>query len=232
MLGQRLPQFPGRGSAPLVAAPDRSSKKQHGRLFAGNAQEVDARAGLIACALRGVSTPKQKAMKGRGKGINGKGRGTETKEPELNSTARQRFEQRRKQWAQMYQSGQLDLESVVKTQVDEERLLEEQQRCRDERLKAELNGLSDSNAVVQRLRSLCGEPWQHGVACLLALGGLPAAREEVLNSRAVQSDLPWPDTHALVVPICRSGTSRFCVHHSTIFKSNLITTLPALDCYT
>ena len=28
---------------------------------------------------------------------------------------------------------------------------------------AELDGLSESSAVAQRLRSLTGEPWQHGV---------------------------------------------------------------------
>eukprot|EP00434_Breviolum_minutum_P034394 symbB.v1.2.030442.t1/scaffold3423.1/size57148/5 len=104
-------------------------------------------------------------------------------EPGSNSSARERFEHRRKQWVQMYQTGQLDLESSVKTEADQERLLEEEKRRQEEQLKAELKSLTDSGAVVECLPNLTGKAWEYAVECLLSLGDLAAAREAVLNGR-------------------------------------------------
>jgi len=98
----------------------------------------------------------------------------------------------------MYQTGQLDLESSVKTEADQERLLEEEKRRQEEQLKAELKSLTDSGAVVERLPSLTGKAWEYAVECLLSLGDLAAAREAVLNGRHEVSAKHWAEACVLV----------------------------------
>ncbi|CAJ1414089.1 unnamed protein product [Effrenium voratum] len=76
-------------------------------------------------------------------------------------SALERFEERRRSWAQMRQRGLLGLESKIGDQVHQEENREERLRRQDENQKAELKRLSMED-LAQRLPSLPGEPWQFG----------------------------------------------------------------------
>lgn len=178
-----LRRFRGPGPMHTLDAKTRPSRKL-----------LQSRSGSIACAMgAAASSAKLKASKNR---PTPRGK-AEAKDPQ-HSTARERFEQRRRQWAQLYKSGQMEQESSMKLQADEDVLYEQQDERKNEDLKAKLRHLTDPGEVVKRLSRLTGDPWEFGVECLLSLGDLSSAREAVLAARERVPRKNWAEASVLL----------------------------------